>query len=58
MAPGLSVLLPAHNAAAVLEESLASLKRQSFESFAIVLVDDGSEDIRGGGGSQPRVLIN
>jgi len=39
-----SVLLPAHNAAATLPTCLSSLQRQTLQDWECVLVDDGSTD--------------
>jgi peptidoglycan/xylan/chitin deacetylase (PgdA/CDA1 family) len=41
---GLSVILPARNAAATLAETLASLRAQTFSAWEAVVVDDGSTD--------------
>ena len=43
-APTVSVLLPVRNSDRWLEESLASLSRQTLSDFEVVAVDDGSED--------------
>ncbi len=42
--PRVSVLLPVHQAEATLPACLESLRRQSFEDWDCVLVDDGSTD--------------
>ncbi len=42
--PLISVVMPVRDAASTLDEALQSLERQSFESFEIVVVDDGSTD--------------
>src|SRR5436305_1340903 len=42
--PTLSVLIPARNAAATLDEALASIQAQTFEDWEAVVVDDGSTD--------------
>jgi glycosyltransferase involved in cell wall biosynthesis len=42
--PHVSVTIPVHNGGAHLEETLASLSRQSYEDFEIVVVDDASSD--------------
>lgn len=44
MKPRISVIIAAHNAEAFLWETLASLQRQRFTDFEIILVDDGSTD--------------
>ena len=45
--PYVSVLMPAHNAAATLPETLDSLRAQSMPDFEIVAVNDGSSDNTG-----------
>ena len=42
--PRVSVIIAAHNAEAFLWETLASLQRQRFTDYEIILVDDGSTD--------------
>lgn len=42
--PLVTVLLPVHNAAAHLKETLASISAQSFTDFEIIAIDDGSSD--------------
>jgi glycosyltransferase involved in cell wall biosynthesis len=42
--PLVSLVMPARNAAATLEESLVSLAQQTFTEFEVVLVNDGSDD--------------
>jgi glycosyltransferase involved in cell wall biosynthesis len=42
--PLISVVMPARNASATLEQSLQSLAEQSLRDFELVLVDDGSSD--------------
>ncbi len=44
VAPPLSVLFPVRNAAGTVGEALASLSAQTFPSFEILVVDDGSTD--------------
>ena len=44
MTPSVSVLLPCRDAEDTLDEALASLTAQTFASFEIVAVDDGSRD--------------
>jgi glycosyltransferase involved in cell wall biosynthesis len=44
MPPPISVLLPCHNAAATVDETLASLVEQTEPDMEIVAVDDGSTD--------------
>ena len=43
-APHISVILPVHNGAKLLEEAVSSLRRQAPAPFEVVLVDDGSTD--------------
>ena len=43
-APQVSILTPAHNAATTLPETLASVQRQTFTDFEVIVVDDGSGD--------------
>jgi len=43
-APIFSVVIPAYNAAAFIEETLASLASQTFRDFEVIVVDDGSAD--------------
>ncbi|WP_047960287.1 glycosyltransferase [Desulfovibrio sp. TomC] len=44
--PGLTVVIPAYNAAATLPDTLVALAAQSIgrENFAVIVVDDGSRD--------------
>ncbi len=42
--PKVSVIIPAYNVAGYIQEALASLQRQSFNSFEVLIVDDGSTD--------------
>lgn len=42
--PALSVLLPVRDALPYLRPALASLRRQTFQDFEIIAVDDGSSD--------------
>ncbi|MGC6401662.1 glycosyltransferase family 2 protein [Sphingomonas sp. FW199] len=39
-----SVIIPAHNAARTLDQTLASARAQSYQSLEIIVVDDGSTD--------------
>lgn len=42
--PQFSIILPVYNASATLTETLASVAKQSFTDFEVILVDDGSTD--------------
>ena len=42
--PGISLLMPVRNEAAYLPAALSSLARQTFRSWELVVVDDGSND--------------
>ncbi len=42
--PALTVLLPCRNAAASLDDALASIAVQTFTAFEVIAVDDGSDD--------------
>ena len=44
MDPLISIIMPTYNRAAYIEEALASIKRQTFQDFEIIVVDDGSTD--------------
>lgn len=43
-APEITVLMPAYNAAAFIGDAIASVLRQSFTGFELLVVDDGSTD--------------
>jgi len=42
--PRVSVIVPAYNAAACIDEALSSVLGQTFDSFEVLVVDDGSTD--------------
>jgi len=42
--PRVSVIIPAHNAAPYLEETIASVQAQTYQDWEIVACDDGSQD--------------
>jgi glycosyltransferase involved in cell wall biosynthesis len=43
-APKVSVVIPAYNAAAFIEATLATVAAQTFRDFEVLVVDDGSKD--------------
>lgn len=43
----LSVIVPCYNIEDYLEECLDSLRKQTYEHFKVILVDDGSTDSTG-----------
>jgi glycosyltransferase involved in cell wall biosynthesis len=62
VAPCISIIVPARNAAALLGATLESVLQQSFADFEIVVVDDGSTDAtaevaRGFRSKDPRVQV-
>jgi glycosyltransferase involved in cell wall biosynthesis len=42
--PKISVIIPTHNRAALLERAIDSVLSQTFEDFELIVVDDGSSD--------------
>lgn len=44
VAPKVSIIVPAYNVIPYIEDALASLERQSFREFEVIIVDDGSTD--------------
>jgi glycosyltransferase involved in cell wall biosynthesis len=42
--PALSIVMPVRDAAGTLDECLASIARQSFADYELLIVDDGSTD--------------
>lgn len=42
--PRVSVIVPAHNSGAFIDEALVSIERQTFRDFEVVVVDDASRD--------------
>ena len=45
--PGLSVIIPVYNTENYIEECLSSILNQTFESFEVLCIDDGSTDSSG-----------
>jgi glycosyltransferase involved in cell wall biosynthesis len=43
-APNVSVIIPAYNCEALLGEAVESVRRQSYQDFEVLVVDDGSTD--------------
>jgi glycosyltransferase involved in cell wall biosynthesis len=43
-APDVSVILPVYNGAEWVAETLDSLKRQTFQNYEVIMIDDGSTD--------------
>ncbi|MBT4824994.1 glycosyltransferase [Candidatus Woesearchaeota archaeon] len=44
VAPKISVIIPVYNQSRLLRHTLESLKRQTFQSFEVIVVDDASSD--------------
>ena len=42
--PTISVIIPAYNAEKTIFETIDSIRKQTFEDFEIIVIDDGSED--------------
>lgn len=42
--PNLSIIIPVYNAASFLQETIASITRQQYNDYEIVIIDDGSID--------------
>jgi len=42
--PSISVLMPARDAAATLDQAVRSVRAQSLESWGLIAIDDGSRD--------------
>ena len=42
--PGISIIMPLYNAARFLEESLESIRKQSFQDFELICINDASTD--------------
>jgi glycosyltransferase involved in cell wall biosynthesis len=45
--PKVSVVMPAYNAAAYLDESIGSILTQTFRDFGFIIIDKGSSDVTG-----------
>ncbi len=44
MQPLISVLVPVYNDSAYIDAALASIAKQSFTDFEVIIADDGSQD--------------
>lgn len=44
MSPRVSIIMPTYNRAALVLETIESIRRQSFEDWELIVIDDGSED--------------
>jgi len=44
ISPKVSVVIPAYNVCAYIEDTLISVERQTFEAFEVIIVNDGSTD--------------
>lgn len=44
LVPKVSVIVPAYNVSAYIEDALRSLERQTFQNFEVLIVNDGSTD--------------
>jgi glycosyltransferase involved in cell wall biosynthesis len=58
----ISVVIPAYNAEATLDETLLSVRRQTYAALEVIVVDDGSRDataqiVRRHAASDPRVIL-
>jgi glycosyltransferase involved in cell wall biosynthesis len=44
MLPKVSIIMPTHNRAAFIEESIESIRQQTYAAWELLVVDDGSDD--------------
>ncbi len=42
--PQISIIIPTYNSARTVEETIASVQKQSFTDYEIIVIDDGSQD--------------
>src|SRR4051812_10833764 len=49
--PKVSIVMPTYNRAAFILESIASIQRQTYSHWELIIVDDGSED-------ETEILVN
>src|SRR5690625_1209037 len=45
--PEISIIMPAYNAERYIEKSIASVINQTYQSWELIIVDDGSKDTTG-----------
>src|SRR5258708_2739506 len=42
--PSISIVIPAHNAAAFVSQTIKSVQAQTFDDWELFIIDDGSQD--------------